>query len=234
MKINRFSLLIVSALVVLAIFSVCSLCVEGPHQAPKDVVSNVDVMTTEWSCAGASVILPVLYIDESSLDSVNLAITDTWTEFMSQFFDSTYQVDFSVWQQDNLVSIVFSGEVWTPTKAIPFAFGINYDLAAGCQLELSQAISLDEVYMALDEENEKFLSENLRYNFDHYALCNAMWTEHIHDFYFDDDRLFVVVPINPALGGYTVVSIGRQGDGSSVLAKPEKGDDILPNSEMSK
>lgn len=207
MKTNRFIYSFFSTLIVLAISSVCYFCSEELCQVPKDVVSEIEVMTTEWSYAGASVILPVLYIDEQALDSVNLAITDMWMEFMSQFFDSTYKADFSVWQCDNLVSIVFSGEVWTPTKAIPFVLGFNYDLVAECQLELSQVISLDKVYTALDEENEKSHYENLRYNFDYYTLNSAIWNEHIHDFYFDDDMLFVVVPISPALGGYTVVSI---------------------------
>lgn len=155
----------------------------------------------------STISIPQISIGGKQLDVITEDIENFLDEYCTSFgensqFSFEIQVDTST---NNTISIKYEGEVATSAKAIPQTFVFNYDVKSLEPTTLAEYTDLDDVYSFLAEESvQNGYPESLKYSYQNYSTLQDD-TEHMHDFFFQNDSLFLIVAVSPAYGYYQII-----------------------------
>ncbi len=151
--------------------------------------------------------LPIIYRDNIQMAIIYDDVFAFFESYFPEFVpESTFHFQCDIYQKETIISIVYSGEVHTPARAIPQCFAFNYDIENGERLNLSQIADFNNVYTSLEDKNKGDHTLNLVYNFSNYRVVNGD-INHFFDYFYREDNLYVVVSVSSGAGTYKVIEV---------------------------
>lgn len=146
--------------------------------------------------------VPYPYLVDGAEDAF-VKINDTIAFVLSEYCDtfvgnSTFDIGYRIATYDEtMLSIVYSGSVYTPAKAINVLFTMNFDLLTGEQMTLADFTDEERVLTALEEKAYTLVQgeEDVYIVPPHIAYASSELIfgdrRHAHDFYWEANALYI-------------------------------------------
>jgi len=151
--------------------------------------------------------------DQETVQRINDAIQGFLLDYMNSFVEGTlFFMQSQVKRLDgSVLSILYEGEAWTPSRAIGQAFALNFDLVQGEMLSLEDIINESEVIERIKNGSARLTVERKREHlgvppYVSFEISRVIHNdiEHTHDFFLSKDFIYVIVDRSPTSNYYSI------------------------------